>query len=134
MEKAVRDLVRQRAGDRCEYCRICQEHSPLSLQIEHIVACKHGGSDDPSNLAWACDRCNLHKGSDLSGIDPITKQVVQLFHPRLQSWPEHFALDGIEIIGLTACGPATVNVLRMNAPRRVRLRAALQKRGELDVE
>jgi hypothetical protein len=29
----------------------------LTFQIEHIIARKHGGSDDPSNLALARDRC-----------------------------------------------------------------------------
>jgi hypothetical protein len=90
MDAALRELVRQRAGNRCEYCRLHQHHSPFVLQIEHIVARKHGGNDDSSNLALACDRCNLHKGSDLTGIDPETNQIVALFHPRTQSWIEHF--------------------------------------------
>lgn len=133
MEADIREWVRQRAGNRCEYCRLRQEHSVLVLQIEHIVARKHGGNDEPSNLALSCDRCNLHKGPNLSGIDPETKHVVTLFHPRLQAWHEHSGLEGAHIVGLTACGRATVRVLNMNAARRVRLRAGLQQRGELDV-
>ena len=83
MEVDIRELVRQRAGNRCEYCRLRQEHSSLVLQIEHIVARKHGGLDDPPNLVLACDRCNLHKGPNLTGIDPETNQIATLFHPRL---------------------------------------------------
>ena len=71
MDTTVRDLVRRRASDRCEYCRLQQEHLPFStFHIEHIIPRKHGGHDDPSNLALACDRCNAHKGSHLTGIDP----------------------------------------------------------------
>src|SRR5262245_6835178 len=119
MDAAHRKTVRQRAGNRCEYCRLRQEHTPFTLQIEHLVARKHGGSDDLSNLALACDRCNLHKGSDLTGIDPETNQVVRLFNPRADSWHEHFNLRGVEIMGQTPCGRATVRVLQMNAARRL---------------
>jgi hypothetical protein len=43
---------------------------------------------------------------------------VPLFHPRQHSWDEHFAwnVEGIEIIGLTPTGRATVVALNMNDP------------------
>ena len=56
MDAATRAFVRQRAGDRCEYCLLRQTDSPLRHQIEHITAKQHGGSDAPDNLAWACNR------------------------------------------------------------------------------
>jgi hypothetical protein len=133
MDAELRVLVRERAGHRCEYCRLHQDHTPYKLQIEHIVARKHGG-DEAANLALACDRCNLHKGSDLTTINPGTKQIIELFNPRTQSWHEHFVLNDVEIVGQTAVGRATVRLLQMNAARRLRLRIALQKRGELNVE
>jgi 5-methylcytosine-specific restriction endonuclease McrA len=53
-EAEKRRLVRERAGDRCEYCQLHQSDSPLaSLHIEHIIPKKHGGSEEPSNLALA---------------------------------------------------------------------------------
>lgn len=71
MDTTVRDLVRRRAGECCEYCRLKQEHLPfVTFHVEHIIPHKHGGNDDPSNLAMACDRCNAHKGVNLTGIDP----------------------------------------------------------------
>ena len=132
MDAALRELVRQRAGNRCEYCRLHQEHSIFKLQLEHIVAQKHGGDNDPANLALACDRCNLHKGSDLTGIDPVSQGIVPLFHPRNDSWHEHFALEDLFIVGLTPVGRTTVRVLNMNTPRRVRLRAAIQERSAME--
>ncbi len=95
----------------------------MPLQIEHIIAKQHGGDDG----------CNAYKGPNLSGIDPQTNQVVSLFNPRTQNWHEHFSLDGTTVAGLTPIGRATVRVLNMNAPRRVRLRAALLERGELSL-
>ena len=133
MDHETRQFVRQRAEDRCEYCRLRQEHAPLwRHQIEHIIAVKHGGSDDLDNLAWTCVRCNLSKSSNLSGIDKVTGQVVKLFNPRTQSWLDHFAYRGAEILGLTPTGRATVAVLNMNEPKRLELREELLDNAELD--
>jgi len=129
MDSATRRLVWERAEGRCEYCRIHQDHVELSHHIEHIVARKHGGTDDTSNLCVACERCTLFKGSDLTGIDPQTGEVERLFHPRTQAWVEHFELRGPFIVGLTPTGRTTVRVLSMNAGQRLQLRAALISHG-----
>ena len=94
MEAAMRRFMRHRAGDRCEYCRLHQEHSDLRHHIEHVIARQHGGSDTIDNLALACYRCNMYKGPNLSGIDPRDAQIVSRFHARRDRWPEHFAFDG----------------------------------------
>jgi 5-methylcytosine-specific restriction endonuclease McrA len=91
IDAATRRLVRARAGNACEYFGLHQEHSPLaSLQIEHIISRKHGGGDEPENLALACIDCNLAKGTDIAGFDPESGQITNLFHPRQQLWDEHF--------------------------------------------
>ena len=124
MDAATRARVRQRARDRCEYCTLHQEDSPLaSLQIEHIRPRKHGGTDDLGNLALACIDCNLHKGPNLSGIDPETGKVVELFNPRVQDWVDHFEWNGIHIYGRTDTGRATVTVLAMNSDDQLALRS-----------
>ena len=118
----LRDLVRQRAMDRCEYCLLLQEDSHLTHHIEHIVARQHGGSDDSDNLALAWHSCNLRKGPNLTGIDPQTNELVALFHPRRDRWQEHFRMNGASIEGITSSGRATVQVLAMNSTRRLDLR------------
>lgn len=133
MDQKTRQFVRQRAEDRCEYCRLRQEHAPLwRHQVEHIIAIKHGGSDDLDNLAWTCVRCNLSKSSNLSGIDNVTGQVVELFNPRTQSWRDHFTYQDAKIIGLTPIGRATTAVLNMNERKRLELREELLDNAELD--
>jgi 5-methylcytosine-specific restriction endonuclease McrA len=82
MAVATREFVRRRANDTCEYCQLRQERSELTHHIEHIVAKQHGGTDEVGNLALACQRCNLCKGPNLTGIDTLTGEVVPLFHPR----------------------------------------------------
>src|SRR5438034_689988 len=100
MDATTRRLVWTRAGNRCEYGLVHQDHVELSHHVEHIVARKHGGVDDPSHLCLSCERCNLFKGSDLTGIDPQTGQVERLYHPRMQTWAEHFEHRGPLIVGL----------------------------------
>ena len=131
MDATTRDFVRQRAGERCEYCHLHQGHSGLKHHVEHITAKQHGGSDDAENLALACHRCNLHKGPNLTGIDPQTGQVASLFHPRRDRWSDHFGFEGVRIYGDSAVGRATVQVLNMNDARRVELRTEVLKHGEL---
>ncbi len=125
MDAKTRASVRRRAAESCEYCQRRQSDSPLiPLQIEHIIARKHGGPDSLENLALACAECNLHKGSNLSGIDPESDQLTPLYHPRRDLWHEHFAWAGMRIIGLTAVGRTTVRVLDLNAPARLQVRMA----------
>lgn len=127
MDAVTRRQVRRRAENRCEYCGLSQDAAPVAtLHIEHIIPKQHGGTDDPANLALACFHCNQHKGPNLTGIDPQTGQIIPLFHPRMQLWHEHFALQGTEILGLTPTGRATVRVLAMNADVQRQLRAQLR--------
>jgi hypothetical protein len=126
MDAATQRLVWQRAGDRCEYCGLARDDFPMApFHIEHIIPKKHGGADDPDNLALACHYCNLHKGPNLAGLDPAAGQLVPLFHPRREVWQDHFTRQGPVIVGLTPVGRVTVLVLDMNAPGRVQLRSRL---------
>jgi hypothetical protein len=97
-----------------------------------VVARQHGGTDHVDNLALACHRCNLHKGPSLSGVDPLTGCVENLFHPRRDRWHEHFAFREAYIEGLTPSGRATVEVLALNDARRLELRQELLAIGELN--
>lgn len=109
-----RRLVIERAFGCCEYCLIHQDHTPEPHHVDHLLAIKHNGKTESSNLALACARCNRFKGSDLAAIDPADGQPVLLFNPRLQFWKDHFALNEELIVGLTPSGRATVELLRMN--------------------
>lgn len=125
LNETTKAQVRERAGHRCEYCQLHADDSPLArLQIEHIVAKKHGGSDELDNLALACVDCNLHKGSNLTGIDPDTGRTTELFDPRRHRWDDHFRWDGISIVGTTAIGRTTVGVLDMNSDDPLDLRSS----------
>ena len=95
MAGATRNAVRRRAHSRCEYCLLPEASTPaVPFHIEHIVARQHGGLTSFSNLAFACHNCNLHKGTYLTAIDPVTFKLVRLFHPRRMKWARHFRWDG----------------------------------------
>jgi hypothetical protein len=94
-----------------------------ALQVEHVIPKKHGGGDGLENLALACIDCNLHKGPNVAGFDPETDALTELFHPRRQQWAEHFEWRGVLIVGRTAIGRVTVEVLNLNSDDQRQLRA-----------
>jgi hypothetical protein len=123
MDQATRRFVRSRADECCEYCQVPAQHSPVAqLQIEHIRPRKHDGTDEIENLALACIDCNLRKGSNLTGIDPKSDRVTELFNPRSQRWSDHFAWDGVRIVGQTDVGRTTVKVMELNSDDRLVVR------------
>ena len=131
MKGQLRRFVRQRAHQRCKYCHLPDFAASMSLfHVEHIIALQHRGLDTPINLCWSCHRCNLKKGPNLSGVDPLTEEIAPLFHPRRQMWSRHFRWNGPHLIGLTKSGRATIAVLDMNEPQRVQLRSRLMDEGE----
>jgi hypothetical protein len=133
MDAPLRRLVRQRAGNRCEYCHLRQEHDRFhTLHVEHIIARQHRGSDEADNLALACHQCNLHKGTNLSSFDPDTNEIVRLFHPRRDRWTDHFKFEGPLLVGLTPAGRTTAWLLQMNSDERLEWRRALRELGEVD--
>lgn len=116
LSETLRQKVRQRAGNRCEYCLSNQDYIMGRLQIDHIQPLAKGGTDTEDNLCLACELCNQYKWIQTESLDPQSGETVSLFHPRQQQWKEHFtwSAEGTEIIGLTACGRATIDALRLN--------------------
>lgn len=130
MDPALRKLVRERAGNRCEYCHVAQQHQPYApFHIDHIRAKKHRGRLTAANLALACRHCNLHKGTDIAGIDAITHRGTRLFNPRRDDWDEHFRWEGPVLVAATAVGRATIELLAINSLERVELREELMSEG-----
>lgn len=124
--------VAARANYRCEYCLSPQVVTAQSFHCDHVIPRAKGGLTTLDNLCYACPRCNLRKGDLIVGIDPETGDLTSLFHPRQQIWPNNFdwSSDFLCILGLTAIGRATVDVLQLNddvliRARRLRLRLKL---------
>jgi hypothetical protein len=129
MERALEELVWQRAGHCCEYCRMPQQYDNGTFEIDHVIASSHGGPTRASNLCLACFSCNSFKGPNLSGIDPKARKIVPLFNPRRHRWPRHFRWDGARLVGRTPTGRATIATLRINLDHRVAHRQELIDEG-----
>ncbi len=122
-----RALAAERADWCCEYCRSQAAFSPDPFSVEHIVPRSRGGGRDASNLALSCQGCNNFKYICVESPDPLTGDDVPLFHPRRDTWSEHFVWndDSSQMLGLTPTGRATVARLRLNRPGVVNLRRVL---------
>ncbi len=124
-------LVSRRADHRCEYCHAPEAIFNFAFEVEHVIPVSLRGADDESNLALACRACNLHKTDALTGNDDFSQTEARLFHPRQDSWPDHFQFDAETgaIQGLTAVGRATVARLRMNTPSQLAARQQWMRLG-----
>jgi HNH endonuclease len=125
----LREKVRRRARARCEYCQMPEQFYRANFQPDHIIAEVHGESSTGENLCWACFHCNLHKGTNLAGVDAKTGKKAWLYHPRRMKWARHFRWDGPILVGQTPEGRATVSVLKINDEEYVRTRASLIAEG-----
>ncbi|MEK7685098.1 MAG: HNH endonuclease signature motif containing protein [Verrucomicrobiota bacterium] len=130
---ALRTEVLQRAGGRCEYCRVHQDDAGVPHEPDHIVAEQHGGQTAAENLAFACYHCNRHKGTNLASVDPESGQPVFLFHPRRDKWSDHFRIEGAWIVPLTPTGRATAALLKFDTPERLESRRLLARAGRYPV-
>lgn len=126
ISEEVRARVRLQAKNQCGYCRSLQKYVLGVLEIEHIIPKALGGTDDEENLWLSCRLCNSFKGVQTQARDPVTNRKVKLFNPRQQKWSRHFAWtnNGTHIMGLTACGRATVLALQLNNTYAVTVRQA----------
>lgn len=132
MDTALQRAIRDRARHRCEYCHFPEAFAEVPFQVDHVIARQHGGVNDPANLALACCFCNRYKGPNLSGVDPDSKLVVRLFHPRENIWGEHFEWNGSLLVGRTAIGRATIQTLRINRTDAIAVRELLMREGMAD--
>lgn len=129
VSKLLRNLVIERAGNRCEYCRIPRLLSNLDFHIEHIIGIQHGGLSSPDNLAWCCSFCNWKKGPNIATILNYSDEPIPLFHPRKHNWFGHFDTEEGLILPQTKIGEATANLLELNLIERVEIRSVLVKAG-----
>lgn len=95
------------------------------FHIDHIRPRSAGGITEFENLCLSCPFCNQFKRQQQSARDPQTGKRTQLFHPRRDDWTKHFewSADGVEVIGLTSRGRATIAALNLNHPLAVKARS-----------
>ena len=120
---ALRRAVVARAGERCEYCGLAQAGQAAAFHLDHVLPTASGGETILENLALACVSCSLRKGAQRSAADPATGKPAPLFDPRRERWAGHFQWRGTRVAGLTPSGRATAELLRLNRPLILAIRA-----------
>ncbi len=117
---SFRNTVVQRAQNRCEYCRLHAHNSFFTFHIDHIISLKHGGATVLENLAFACQICNLNKGTDIATILEGEKNPIRFFNPRTDIWEEHFLADNTGfLVAQSSLAEATIKVLDLNHPESI---------------
>ena len=129
---ARKKRLAEQARGACEYCRSQVRFAMQSFSLEHVIPLDRGGTEEPDNLAFACQGCNNHKYNKTEARDSVTGGIVSLFHPRHQMWRDHFVWsnDFSQILGYTPTGRATVEALRLNREGLINLRRILYAAGE----
>jgi 5-methylcytosine-specific restriction endonuclease McrA len=110
----IRRLVIARANNRCEYCTLSQEGQEATFHVDHVIPVSAGGQTIPDNLALACVSCSLRKAARQMIFDLESGEQVPIFNPRQDNWQQHFRWQGVQVIGLTAIGRATIDALDLN--------------------
>jgi len=123
----LKKVVGERAQGCCEYCRSQARFAIQPFSIENIIPKSQCGKTTLDNLALSCQGCNNHKYNKIEGRDPVSDDIVPLFHLRQQRWSDHFSWNDnfTLIIGLTPTGRTTVEALQLNREGVVNLRRIL---------
>jgi len=114
----LNDRLLEADNRHCVYCTTNEANTGQPMTVDHITPQAQGGETTFDNLCFACRRCNEFKGRTTHAQDPLTAEIVALFHPRQQSWSDHFQWNetGTALTGLSAVGRATIVALNMNNP------------------
>jgi hypothetical protein len=128
---AIQRAVLELSRDYCEYCVVPSNFSTDYFHYEHIIALALNGPTELGNIARSCGICNNNKRDKIEHTDPLTQEIVRLFHPRQDVWTDHFqwSKDDLYIVGLTTIGRATIDLLKLNRTNAFNLRKLLKLGG-----
>jgi hypothetical protein len=127
----LRAKIRHKFHDACAYCRSPEHLMGVIFEIDHIIPLVEGGKTQEENLCLCCPTCNRYKATHVVAIDPLTRKLYALFHPVFNNWEDQFCWsdDFTQLLGRTAAGRATIELLKMNRPILVELRSYWKELG-----
>ncbi len=113
----LRRTVRVLYAFACGYCGVSESEVGSYLTVDHFMPQDVGGSDDISNLVYACHTCNMHKSTAWNPAEP------RVLHPLRVDMDQHISprTDGT-LQGLTPDGVRHIETLHLNRPPMVERR------------
>ena len=129
ISRATRKLVMERAGHRCEYCRVLEYLSSFGYHIDHIIGVQHGGLNSLNNFAYVCSSCNWKKGPNISSILHLEGPLIPLFNPRILDWFEHFEVQKGVLKAKSSIAEVTINLLELNNENKIEERLEMMIAG-----
>jgi 5-methylcytosine-specific restriction endonuclease McrA len=104
-----REAIRRAYHFQCGYCSVHEHDVGSTLEIDHFQPLSSGGTDEESNLVYACSGCNKAKGD----FWPPANAEIRLLHPKRDVLGEHmrFAPDE-QLLPLTPQGTLYIRRLR----------------------
>ncbi len=138
MPHPLHEQVRQTFAFRCAYCGVGEAEAGGEFTVDHYQPRAAGGSDDLSNLLYACHRCNQYKGEFWSSAEQLAAGFYVL-NPQRHDLAKHLRENELtgELEALTETGAFHLRLLHLNRPqliaRRLERRATelLRRRSEL---
>jgi len=118
---AQREAIRRAYRFQCGYCSVHENDVGSALEIDHFQPLSSDGTDEESNLVYACSACNKAKGDFWS----LPNTEARLLHPKRDALDEHMRLSPDDHLQpLTPTGAFHIRRLRLNRPQLVALRQA----------
>jgi hypothetical protein len=129
----LRRTVRTLYAFACGYCGVTETEVGAYLTIDHYQPKDAGGSDDVTNLVYACHACNLYKSAAWEPLNP------PVLHPlRTEMHLNIRSLQDGTLQGLTPEGVRHIEALHLNRfpmverrKMRLLLEAILQREAQI---
>lgn len=78
ISKKLRFEVFEQNNFTCQYCGRSPQNQPITLQVDHIISVKNGGTNERSNLITSCWDCNIGKGKKTTLLPNIPDKALEL--------------------------------------------------------
>jgi len=84
-------MIYERDNFTCQYCGLNASKDfdtwwYANFNIDHIKPRRHGGTDDPSNLALSCHTCNLYKKDSLCHSLEEAREIIGKKRQQAEKW------------------------------------------------
>jgi hypothetical protein len=119
-----REAIRRAYHFQCGYCSVHENDVGSVLEVDHFQPLSSGGTDEESNLVYACSACNKAKGDCWA----LPNAETRLLHPQRDTLDAHMRLSPDDHLQpLTPTGAFHIRRLRLNRPQLIALRQARRR-------